>query len=706
MKIKEKFFFVLLLLLSFSGFAQEVQVLGVIVDEETHLPLAGANVLVKGTFLGTASGRDGNFALKVNNGSYQLQVSYSGYQTMELKVMAPSSGLNIALKPVAYDIQNVVVTATKTERSLSQTPVITQVIPSSVIQQTSVPSVASLIELAIPGVEVAQADNGTSLKVQGLSPQYTLFMVDGERIAGDTKGDIDYSRLNLVNIDHIEFVRGATSTLYGSNAIGGVFNIITRKPNAPFETSLISRFGAYGDRNVGAYIGAKLGKLGLDGVYDYKATDGYDLQPSVPGKTLEANNSHSYTQNLFYNLTPRLEVSANATFYTKRLDQTSPSSFDKRNDDFSYSGKVGWLIGKDGKLEASMLSDRYKTYDLIPQSIGSDSKSLQYDNRYYEGKSQYASSVGQYQKIVIGVDGVNEKLNSPRDSISNRSYSNVEAFIQDEVKLPYNLTLIAGGRFVNNSAFGNHATYQASMMYKVSRFSFRGGFGTGYRTPGLKDLYIQYRIPSGYPLFIYGNPNLSPENSSYLNLSVEYSNAKVNASLSMYRNNITDMIDDQYVGVNNGVYTYTYANYGKVEVRGIDFLMNYRLNRSFGVSGGYSFVYSEDKETGLQMFGTRKHSARLNFDYLFLKGLYRFNANLQVKYLGEMEQEYFDQTTYQSYPIMLDDYFMANFTISQTFYKQLTLSTGIDNLFGYTEKTFLSTYSRGRTFFIGLRYDF
>ena len=86
MKIKEKFFFVLLLLLSFSGFAQEVQVLGVIVDEETHLPLAGANVLVKGTFLGTASGRDGNFALKVNNGSYQLQVSYSGYQTMRIEL--------------------------------------------------------------------------------------------------------------------------------------------------------------------------------------------------------------------------------------------------------------------------------------------------------------------------------------------------------------------------------------------------------------------------------------------------------------------------------------------------------------------------------------------------------------------------------------------------------------------------------------------
>jgi outer membrane receptor for ferrienterochelin and colicins len=166
------------------------------------------------------------------------------------------------------------------------------------------------------------------------------------------------------------------------------------------------------------------------------------------------------------------------------------------------------------------------------------------------------------------------------------------------------------------------------------------------------------------------------------------------------------MISDQFVGVNNGVNDYTYANYGKVEVRGIDYLMSFRLNHSFGVSGGYSFIYSEDKSTGLQMFGTRKHSARLNFDYNFAKGYYSLNANLQVKYLGKMEQEYFDQATYQSYPIMLSDYFMANLAVSQTFYTQLTLTAGIDNLFDYTDKTHLSTYSPGRTFFVGLRYNF
>ncbi|HUW05189.1 MAG TPA: TonB-dependent receptor [Williamwhitmania sp.] len=706
MKIKEKLFFVLLMLLSLGSHAQEVKVSGLIIDEETQAALPGANVMVKGTFLGTASRNDGSFELKMRSGSYILQVSYSGYQTTEVKVMAPASGLNIALKPVAYDIQNVVVTATKTERALSETPVITQVIPAKIIQQTAVPSVASLIELAVPGVEVAQADNGTSLKVQGLSPQYTLFLVDGNRIAGDTKGDIDYSRLNLVNIDHIEFVRGATSTLYGSNAIGGVFNIITRKPNTPFEATVLSRFGAYGDRNVGAYVGSKVGRLGIDGVYDYKSTNGYDLQPDVPGKTLEASNSHSYTQNVFYNLTPRLEISGKATYYTKKLDHSSPSSYDQRNNDFSYSGKLGWMLGKDGKLDASWLSDRYKTYNLIPQPNGSDDQSIQYDNRYYEARSQYSTSIGSFQKVVAGLDGVTEKLNSPRDSITNRSYSNMEAFIQDEVRLSYSLSLIAGGRFVHNSAFGNHATYQANLMYKISKFSFRGGFGTGYRTPGLKDLYIQYRIPSGYPLFIYGNPNLTPENSNYLNFSVEYSVAKFNTSLSAYRNNITNMISDQFVGVNNGVNDYTYANYGKVEVRGIDYLMSFRLNHSFGVSGGYSFIYSEDKSTGLQMFGTRKHSARLNFDYNFAKGYYSLNANLQVKYLGKMEQEYFDQATYQSYPIMLSDYFMANLAVSQTFYTQLTLTVGIDNLFDYTDKTHLSTYSPGRTFFVGLRYDF
>lgn len=142
------------------------------------------------------------------------------------------------------DVDSVVVTSTRTPLSMKNSPVVTRVISSLAIEKRAAPTIENLLEKEVAGVEFHQAGYGSSLSFQGLDARYVLFMVDGERLSGETYGNIDYSRIPLSSVDRIEIVRGASSVLYGSNAMGAVVNVITAMPQKPFEAKVSLRWGS------------------------------------------------------------------------------------------------------------------------------------------------------------------------------------------------------------------------------------------------------------------------------------------------------------------------------------------------------------------------------------------------------------------------------------------------------------------------------
>ena len=131
---------------------------------------------------------------------------------------------------LSVEMQDVVVTATRTPLTLKQTPVITRIITARDLESRGVATIQEALENELAGVEFHQAGYGSSLSFQGLDARYVLFLVDGERMAGETYGNVDYARLPIANIERIEIVRGASSVLYGSNAMGAIVNIITKMP--------------------------------------------------------------------------------------------------------------------------------------------------------------------------------------------------------------------------------------------------------------------------------------------------------------------------------------------------------------------------------------------------------------------------------------------------------------------------------------------
>lgn len=155
-----------------------------------------------------------------------------------------------------YRLDEVVVTATRAPLPLKSAPVLTRVIPAAEISRSGVITLQGLLEQELAGVEFHQAGYGQSLSFQGLDARYVLFLVDGERMAGETYGNIDYSRVPLSNIERIEIVRGASSVLYGSNAMGAVVNVITRMPKEKVEVGASIHYGSPFQRNGDETIGA------------------------------------------------------------------------------------------------------------------------------------------------------------------------------------------------------------------------------------------------------------------------------------------------------------------------------------------------------------------------------------------------------------------------------------------------------------------
>jgi len=199
--------------------------------------------------------------------------------------------------------------------------------------------------------------------------------------------------------------------------------------------------------------------------------------------------------------------------------------------------------------------------------------------------------------------------------------------------------------------------------------------------------------------YIIGNTQLKPESSRYISGSVEFSKPWNNSSVTVYRNGLTNMITDRWLP-DSVQLTRQYQNVASASVCGIDFLSKQKICNGLWLSTGYSYVNSYDDQTGLQLYGTTKHSGNITADYNFRKKNYYFSAQVYCKLMGKKFYEITDEEIYSDKP-----YSSWRFTISQE-YKWLRLSTGLDNIFNVIIPQNIDFISPGRRLFIGLNIDF
>ncbi len=739
-------FMLLSLFLSVQVVSQNAEI--TILDKETNLPVPFATVGIK-----NIATQKEQFVISSNEGlvlvpmskTSAIKVSCVGYKTL-YDTIRPTTSQSLYLYPDIFNLNQLVITATRSEKALKNTPVITQVITSRQIQAAGLENLEDILEKEIPGIEFQHHGTSTDVNMQGLEGRNVLILIDGERIAGETRGNIDYARLNTTDIERVEIVKGASSALYGSGAMGAVINIISKQAVEKLYANVNVKYTNWNevnyadldpndrlyyfkknlDRpnlNLNTVIGFNLGKFGSKTIFSTKNTDGYILKDrnslikrfidydtviyQAPSTTEIAGSlDYNIKQQFTYNFSKRLNVKATGSYYTfEKFDFYREDKKHDFFDDISLGLKASYTTRKDNQLLFSIHTDNYKKYDYkeILQK-----KDLKYSNYIVNPKLTANVKLSDKQQLIAGTEFLLESLLANvfvEDKLTTKQRSTYLFFLQDDYRFRENITFLAGVRGEYNSDFGTYVSPKISAMYKPKTFTFRLNYASGYRSPSLKELYYNWDHLGMFT--IMGNPDLKPETNHYFSASVEMTKSIFNMSVNAYVNRFKNKIEGQW---EDNQTIYRYQNIKGSSLKGVDYQLKVKLPGNFWVKGGYAYVNDKNRQEGIRLSSVSPHTANWELEYRLTKQNYQLTANLSGKYIGSKdfyvteEIEVNDEKISAYYQQHYDGYAIWRFSVSQRLYHSAQIVFGIENLFDYTADivTFNTSVSPGRRYFVSL----
>lgn len=690
-------------------------VVGRVLDD-SGAPLAGATVQILHAKGGVTTDEDGYFRIPYSkDGAVRVKVSFVGYQTQTFVLKADErKGAQhvLRLQPDATALDQVVVTATRTPKALKDAPVVTRLITANDIKIADATNIQDLLTEQMPGLEFGYAMNQeTSLNMNGFGGNAVLFLVDGERLAGETMDNVDYSRLNLDNVGRIEIVKGAASALYGANAVAGVVNIISRENSEPWTANVNTRYNDFiKEWRHGGSFSFNAGKWNSQTSIQRTTSD--EVQLTSPFDT-ESNILHIYggetfnvKERLTYKLSDKVKLIGRGGYFNRISKR---SNYDDHYMDYSAGLKTVMNLSENDNLEISYGFDQYDKARYVNDERTHDHD---YTNRQNTVRALYSHIFGK-NTLTVGADFLNDYLTTYQFADNeSKNQNSCDAFAQFDYNPLQWLNIVASLRHDYFSASSQHATTgRLALMTKWKGFSIRANYAGGFRAPTLKEMYMNFDM-AGMQM-IYGNPDLKPEKSNNYNLALEHTGRVKNAgfftgqyslTLMGYYNKYDKRITtgdykDYQPGAGQPDVASRYCNEDGVEVSGIDFSAQYRSDMGLGVKLDYSYLHVGGRSVDSQFSQPRPHSATWRLDYdRQLCSFYRINAALSGRYLSSPD------TNIEKHD---SSYQLWKFTLQQRFLDAVNLNFTVDNLFGYTPKNYYwsSAMTTGRTFSVGLSID-
>ena len=726
----QKFYCFLLFLfqgISLSLCAQTSSLSGVVSTQHGSRPLPGANVYFENTNIGTATNNKGYYEFeKLAPGNYTLIVSFSGYrrvrQNIELKP-GPNE-CNFAMEPSSANLGEVVVTGTGTAHHLKKAPVPTELINSKAVKSVGADDFNNLMLRLSPSFDFNPGTMGPFMKLNGLGNDYIVVLIDGKRMYGDLGGNSDLNRINPDNIERIEILKGASSLLYGSDAIAGVVNVITRKSKNRNFFSNSTRFKEYNTWQQNNAISVEAGAIASHTSFSRKSSDGWQLSPyewdddngdgivdedeltGTVEKTMKAYKDFTVTQRFEFSLSPKVDIYSEGTYYQKDMFR-NPSVLDYGYyfQDHTYGAGGKYLLGNRDYISLDYHHDRFLYYyrynhDDEDGYFLKDQKKLNNDQRLDNVRLKYLNTFSSDNRLTVGVDYMNEEMVSADRLVNGEADAYTLALYgQDEMTLFSTLDVVAGIRYVYHKEFGSAVTPKISVLWNIHNFNIRGTFGTGFKAPTLKELYYHYEMRGWTYL---GNTELEPQTSEYFSAGVEYNSRPFSLSATVYRNNVDNLID--YV-LGDESKVKIHDNIAEARSQGLDLLLEVKTGFGITLSGGYSYVDARNLTDDIGLEGVAMHNGNVRLTYDHRWGRYGFNANI----MGRIQGDKF----YDGEPDA-KGYDLWTLTTSHAFYQigqfNFELSAGVDNIFDYVDDSPLGahygTLSPGRTFFLGIRFNF
>lgn len=620
-----------------------------------------------------------------------------------------------------FDLDEVVVTGTRTPKFLKDTPIQTRVINAKEIARLDATNVQDLLQQELPGVEFTYAMNQqTHLNFSGFGGQGVLFLVDGERLAGETMDDVDFTRLSMDNVERIEIVKGAASALYGSNATGGVINIITKKSQKPVTLNVNARYAKHNEQRYG-------GTFGLNGKHwnnmftvNFNRMDNYDVHSASNPvtriiSTVYGDKTINFKDQLVWSPNKNFYLSGRAGYFFRETVRSADQP--ERYRDFSGGLGMQWNISEHDDFQASYAFDQYdkSDYQRITKLDIRDYSNVQNSLRLL-----YNHTFDRGDVLTIGSDFMHDYLYNTNLENETRNQNSWDLFGQYDWRISDQWEAVGAVRYdYFSDGKESHVTPKLNVCYKpIYNLSIRAGYGMGFRAPTLKEKYYNFDMAGIW--IVEGNANLKSEVSHNFNLSAEYTKGHYNLTGSVYYNKVKNKLATSapYFKTPNDKLPYLpYANLDDYSVCGGEIGAQGKWNNGFGARLTYAYTkeqLAKDKDghtINNQYIPAREHAlnARVDFDKQFSKK-YGLNIALQGRVLSGVEnveyKDYYDVskgTITVEYPA----YTIWKLSVVQRVGNSVKVTAAIDNVFGYKPKYYYlnSPITDGVNFQIGISID-
>jgi len=616
-------------------------------------------------------------------------------------------------------LPSIVVTATASARSQVDAPASVSVVEGEALRQRPINDLADALRDTV-GIGLEDVGLGRrGISIRGMNPGHTLMLVDGQRISSSASAiahsDFELGWVPTEAIDRVEVVRGPMSSLYGSEALGGVVNVITRSSTDKWQGSL-SSYALIGDHDLGGnqyktgfYIGGPLvlGRVGMNAWGELRRRS--SLKDAGNTALTALDGQRAGTGLIGLTLTPDVRQRIDLSVDAGNEDQEGARSgsrgavYDARN----VAQRRRYSVSHDGHWNWGSSQFRLYRSTLDREARRSDGAAVSGPNRFTDTvlDGRVGLTADTAHQLTFGAEMRREKLEDPSINRKGEKALTHYAFLaQDEILLSDSWELVLGGRLDHHEDFGWEASPRAYLLFHPNdTLTFKAGAGRGFKAPSLKQLSPEYesRAAMGGRGIIRGNPDLKPETNQSLELGAEYHQGKWSAGATLFHNDVRNLIETvrQASCVEPGRVCLAYENVARARLRGAELTAGVDLTRQWRLEANYTFLDARDRITGEQLTDRSRHRANMSVAWAPLAQL---ATRLRLEYIGAQHRDA-DGGRRPAYT-------QLHWYVDYDYSREISLHAGVENL---TDKRLANddagVYGRadeGRRFFAGLTAKF
>jgi outer membrane receptor for ferrienterochelin and colicins len=657
----------------------------------------------------------------------------------------------------------VVVTATRSEKELENVPIPVTVIGKKQIERQGAMRLDEVLAEQT-GLMISH-DHGTGIQMQGFDPAYTLILIDGEPLIGRTAGTLELTRFAVANIERIEIVKGPSSSLFGSEALAGAVNIITRQAEEPFSAKLNTRYGTLNTLDLNAFLETKQDKFSGSVMLNRNSSGGFSLNPESQTTTAPRFSNYTLNPKLNYQLSERGALSLSGRLLSEESNGTYLSSqrlIDSRQNllDWNIASTLKQKFFSSAKTEFRFYASQYRN-DFTDRFRDTNQTffSGNFNQRMMKGENQADLPLSSTNLLTLGGGYIRETVVADRVEGGERQMSTMYVFMQDDWQLAKPLNLLASFRYDRNSDFGAQLSPRVALMLKpVSQITFRASVGSGFKAPTFQQLFLDFtNAAAGYSVFgssnVQSSLNRLQQGGEIRSVLLDISNASairaessvafnvgvdvtpMNAltlKVNYFRNNVSGLIATQPIAIKaNGQSVFSYFNLNSVMLAGIEGDVILKPIKSITLSSGYQYVQALDnavltrlqngtisRNTGTVLEPRIERVTRADYGGLFDRSAHQLTLKcfydnpergVNGSLRGVLRSRYGFADRNANSILDADNEFAPGYaiwdiTLNKSITEKLKVQAGVDNLFDQKDIRY-TPFLPGRIFFAGLRWE-